>query len=204
MKLFYMPNACSLGIHIILEEIGSAYELVKIDFGKQQQYSDSYRALNPKSKVPSLELDKGGMLTEWPAIAFYLAKQYPEKNLLPEVPLAQARVLETIDYVISTMHMQGFARIFRPGNFAFGAAHHEAVKEKGRGIVENGLGIIESMGAPFVADDYSIADAALFYAELWATKRASIGLPEKCARHYARMLERPAVRRALEQEQITV
>ena len=31
MKLYYMPGACSIGIHVLLEEIGKPYDLQKID-----------------------------------------------------------------------------------------------------------------------------------------------------------------------------
>ena len=38
MKLYYMPGACSIGIHVLLEEIGKPYDLQKIDGAKQEQY----------------------------------------------------------------------------------------------------------------------------------------------------------------------
>ena len=31
MKLYYMPGACSIGIHVLLEEIGKPYDLQKIE-----------------------------------------------------------------------------------------------------------------------------------------------------------------------------
>jgi len=31
MKLYYMPGACSIGIHVLLEEIGKPYDLQKLD-----------------------------------------------------------------------------------------------------------------------------------------------------------------------------
>jgi glutathione S-transferase len=36
--------------------------------------------------------------------------------------------------------------------------------------------------------------------EFWASGRAGIPLPKNCAAHYARMMSRPAVQRALQQE----
>ncbi len=38
MKLFYAPNACSMGIHLLLEEIGEPYQLEKVDFASGAQY----------------------------------------------------------------------------------------------------------------------------------------------------------------------
>ncbi|NCY25840.1 MAG: glutathione S-transferase, partial [Alphaproteobacteria bacterium] len=31
MKLFYAPGACSIGIHLLLEEIGKPYEAVLLN-----------------------------------------------------------------------------------------------------------------------------------------------------------------------------
>ena len=63
MKLYYMPGACSLGIHVILEEIGKPYDLHKIDGAKQEQYGPDFVKINPKSKVPTLSRDDGSTLT---------------------------------------------------------------------------------------------------------------------------------------------
>jgi glutathione S-transferase len=73
MKLYYMPGACSIGIHVLLEEIGKPYDLQKIDGAKQEQYGPDFVKINPKSKVPTLQRDDGSVLTEFPAIATWLA-----------------------------------------------------------------------------------------------------------------------------------
>ena len=39
-----------------------------------------------------------------------------------------------MDYVVATVHMQGFSRMFRPGNFSPNAADEEKVKARGREI----------------------------------------------------------------------
>ena len=56
-------------------------------------------------------------------------------------------------------------------------------------------------GKEWVVGSFSVADAALFYVEHWAGRMA-IELPANCAAHKARMLARPAVARAMEQEGI--
>ena len=37
MKLYYSPGACSLGIHVLLEEIGKPYELAKVDLRSRRR-----------------------------------------------------------------------------------------------------------------------------------------------------------------------
>ena len=52
--------------------------------------------------------DDGSVLTEYPAIAYWLARTNPDKKLLPDDVDAQARALEALDYAVATVHMQGF------------------------------------------------------------------------------------------------
>jgi glutathione S-transferase len=202
VDLYYSPGACSIGIHVLLEEIGTPYRLHKVSLKDGEQYKPEFLAINPKAKVPTLVRDDGTVLTEFPAIATWLALTNREKQLLPESPEATARTLEAMDYVVSTLHMQGFSRIFRPSNFAPSESDHEAVRAKGREIFEKGLGVMDNAlhGREYLVGDFSVADAALFYVEFWGADRLRMELPPNCASHYARMKARPAVQKALRDE----
>ncbi len=82
--------------------------LIKADVTKQRSadasetvvWDDLPTSINPKGKVPTLVRDDGSVLTEYVAIATWLA-----------------RALEAMNYVVGTLHMQGFARAFKPANF---------------------------------------------------------------------------------------
>ncbi|HVC61642.1 MAG TPA: glutathione S-transferase N-terminal domain-containing protein [Acetobacteraceae bacterium] len=202
MKLLFAPGACSLGIHLLLEEIGKPYETERVNLQGGAQYQPPFTTVNPKSKVPTLVRDDGSVLTEFPAIAYWLARTNPAAKLLPDDPDAQARALEAMDYVVATMHMQGFTRIFRPGNFSPNAADEDAVKARGKEIFEKGLAIMDTAlaGKDYLVGPFSIADAALFYVEFWGAARLKMDLPANCAAHYKRMLARPAVQRMMQQE----
>jgi len=206
MKLYYASGACSLGIHVLLEEIGRPYELRKINIREGEQFKPEYTSVNPKSKVPALERDDGSVLTEFGAIATYLARVNADKNLLPTDPEAEVRLLEAMDYIVGTMHMQGFSRMFRPGGFAPSEADHDAVKARGNEIFVKGFHHIEQALAdkPYLGGDhFSIGDAALFYVEVWA-HRFKVEMPPKIAAHFDRMRQRPAVQKALADEGITL
>lgn len=201
MKLYYAPGACSIGIHILLEEIGKPYELVPVNLREGEQYKPGFTAVNAKSRVPTLTRDDDSTLTEFPAIAYWLARTNPFANLLPDDIDQQARALELLDYAVATVHMQGFTRQFRPANFTPSAADEEAVKAKGKEIAEKGFANIDKAlaGKDYAVGKFSIADTAIFYVALWA-KRVNIALPANLAAHFARMSARPAVQRVLQQE----
>ena len=201
MKLYFAPGACSIGIHVLMEEIGKPFERHKMNFAEREQYGDAFVQKNPKSKVPTLEKDDGSVLTEFPAIATYLAASNPDKKLLPASADDMAKALEVMDYCVATIHMQGFARIFTTSAFTADEAAFDAVKARGREIAVKGLGLMDAVleGKDYVAGAFSIADAALFYVEFWADK-TSIDLPANCLAHYRRMRARPAVHRVLREE----
>ena len=201
MKLYYAPGACSIGIHVVLEEIGQPYDAEVVNLREGAQHKPDFTAVNPKSKVPTLKRDDGSVQTEYPAIAYWLARTNPYSNLLPDNLDLQARALELIDYCVATIHMQGFSRLFRASNFTPNAADEEAVKARGKELVEKGFANLDKAleGKDYAVGAYSIADSALFYVEFWAG-RVGITLPPNCAAHLERMKARPAVQRVLQQE----
>lgn len=203
MKLYYAPGACSIGIHVLLEEIGQPYELEAVNLREGAQHKPEYAAMNPKSKVPALLRDDGTLLTEYPAIAYWLARANPSSNLLPDNIDQQARALEIMDYCVATMHMQGFARLFRPANFSPDPAQEEAVKARGKEIAIKGFDTLNATleGKDYAIGPFSIADSAVFYVEFWAG-RVGIPLPANCAAHFERMKARPAIQRTMQQESV--
>ena len=201
MKLYYAPGACSIGIHVLLEEIGKPYDSERVNLQQGEQYKPPFTSVNTKSKVPTLTKDDGAILTEYPAIAYWLAKTNPSAKLLPEDIDQQARALELTDYAVATIHMQGFARQFRSSNFTPNPADEDAVKARGKEIAEKGFALVDKSlaGKDYAVGSFSIADSAIFYVELWS-KRVGIALPPNCAAHLDRMLGRPSVQRVMQQE----
>jgi glutathione S-transferase len=202
MKLMYSPGACSIGIHVLLEEIGKPYEAQLVNLREGAQFKPDFTAVNPKSKVPTLVRDDGSVLTEYPAIAYWLARTNPDKKLLPDDVDAQARAFEALDYCVSTLHMQGFSRLFRASNYTPNEADEDKVKERGKEMCEKGFAVMDKAlaGKEYLTGAFSIADSALFYVEFWGGKRMNMKLPANCEAHLNRMMARPAVQRVLQQE----
>ena len=201
MKLYLTPGSCTTGIHILMEELDLVFEAHPVNLMNGDHNRPEYLALNPKATIPTLVRNDGSALTEFQAIAYWLARSYPKAKLLPGDPDGDARVIELMDYAVGTIHGQGFARIFTTDKFALREADFEAVKAQGMDIVNRAFAIVnDSLSAQgYVMDSFSIADAALFYVEFWADK-IGILLPENCLRHYRLMLQRPVVRRVLMEE----
>jgi len=201
IKFYMTPGSCSTGIHILLEELELPFEVTIVNLPRGDHLKPDYLAINPKASIPTLVRNDGSALTEFQAIAWWLARSHPKAKLLPDDADGEARVIETIDAVVGTLHGQGYTRNFTTANFTPNEADHEAVKARGREIVGQGFAVLNDAlaGRDYVAEDFSIADAALFYVEFWADK-LGIALPEHCGAHYQRMRARPTVQRVLQEE----
>ena len=201
MKFYMTPGSCSTGIHILLEELELPFEVYLVNLMAGDQFKPEYIEINPKSTIPTLVRDDGVSITEFQAIAWWLARRYPKSILLPEEIDKEASVIEIMAFVTGTIHGQGYTRLFTTTNYTSNEAEHAAIQARGREIVSNGLAVMDKVlaGKDYVVGNFSIADAALFYVEFWADK-IKLELPANCLAHYKRMIQRPEVRRVLLEE----
>lgn len=203
MKLYYLPGACQIGIHALLAEIGKPFETEKAARPGTPEF-EVYTRINPKGKVPALIRDDGSLLTEFPVIALYLARTNPEKGLIPTDIEGEIRVLEMAEYLVSTVHMQGYTRARRPEKFAPSEADHPAVRAQGLKVFQAGLDRAERQidGKEWLFAKLSIADFALFYLEHWSVLNGIGSLGPGCQAHHDRLWSKVAICRAVESELI--
>lgn len=201
LTLFFTPGACSLAAHIVLEESGEKYEKHAVDMAKGEQRSEAYLKINPQGRVPALGLDNGESLSENTAILPYLGKRF---GLWPTEPLGEAKALSLIGFFAASVH-PAHAHFGRPERYAADTAAFPTIKEMGLKTFHGYLKQIDAMlaGRDWLAEKYSVLDpyGLVFYA--WGFRRE---LPVQELKHYTafkdRMLQRPGVRRALEEEKI--
>jgi len=201
LKFYMTPGSCTTGIHILLEELDLLFEVHLVNLLAGDSSSDEFLSLNPKGSIPVLITEQGRVITEFQAIAWWLARSYPKAGLLPNDIEGEVRVLEMMDYAVATLHGQAFTRIFTSEKYSENPLDHAAIKQQGRDMVDACFKVIDGMlgETDYVTDSFSIADAALFYPEFWAV-HSQIALPPRCQRHFEILLARPAVKRVLYEE----
>ena len=203
MKLYYAKGTCALASHIALEEAGAEYSTVRLNFAAQEQRSPEYLSINPKGRVPTLITERG-TLTETPAMLAFIAQTYPEAQLAPlHDPFRFAEVQAFNSYLCSTVHVAHAHRL-RGTRWADEPAAIESMKRKVPETMAACFDMIESkmLRGPWVmGDSYTVADPYLFVMTGWLPSDGvdPARFPGISA-HYARMLERPAVQRALARE----
>jgi glutathione S-transferase len=201
MKFYMTPGSCSTGIHIILEELEEVFEVTIVNLPAGDHFKPDYVAINPKSTIPALVRKDGSVLTEVPAIAYWLGRAHPRAKLWPADIESETRAIEAMAYTAGTIHGHGFARIFATKSFSSNPTEQQAVQALGREIVTKGFAILNATlrGRDYVAGAFSVADPVAFYVEFWADK-LNMPLPENVLAHYRRMLARDAVQRVLREE----
>ncbi len=103
-KLWYSRKSCAYAPHILLYESGVEFEAEHLDFDKNEQISPAFLQINPKGRVPAL-VTRDGVLTENPAILFFLAQAFPEKAFAPNNPFELAKAQAFNNFIASTVHV---------------------------------------------------------------------------------------------------
>jgi glutathione S-transferase len=198
MKLYFAPDTCSLSPHIVLQELGLPYELVRVNNRtKRTSTGGDFLAVNPKGYVAALELETGEVLTEGPAIVQYLADLKPEAGLAPAAgTLARVRLQEWLNFITSEVHA-GSSPLF-----------NRALPEEALAIFRDRLfrrlDFIEvnlTSRDHLVGDGFTVADAYLFTVLGWM-KGFSIDLDRwpAIALYMQRIDTRASVQSALARE----
>lgn len=111
MKLIYAKGACSLSVHILLEELGVPYEKEAVSLRDKTRLEE----ITPKSYVPVLVLDDGEVLAEASCILQYLCEKEHRLDLIGGAPgsLEKFRVIEWLDFVSTEIH-KAVGPLFKP------------------------------------------------------------------------------------------
>jgi glutathione S-transferase len=192
MKLYYSKGSCSLASHIVLEEAGAKFTTQRIDLRAGDQRQPEYLKVNPKAKVPALELEGGEVLTENPAIMSYIADTHPQARLLAAPgELARARAQEWLAWCASTVHVQ-FSPLFRNRD-------DEAMRAATQANLER---FAAWLRGPFVlGEQFSIADAYTLLFYLWG-KSFGFNIGDQHRASAKALLARPGVQRAVTTQEL--
>jgi GST-like protein len=181
-------------VSIALEELGIPYQAHPIDISKDEQYAPDFLKISPNNRIPAIvDRDNNFSLMESGAILIYLAEK--AGKLMPKDPQKRFRVLEWLMW-----QMGG------PGPM-FGQVHHFVKYNKGKapyaeerylkeahrlyGVLDKRLASRE-----YVADDYSIADIAIWpWTSRFEWQTIDLNQYPNVKRWYVAIANRPAVQK---------
>lgn len=207
LRLHYYPGFISLATHIVIEEIGSDYELSFVNLHKGPNKSPSYLTLHPDGLVPVLE-DGDLVLYESVAVILHLLETKGGGSLLPEQGNAlRPHFYKWLMWLATALHAN-LSLYLHPNKAAASAEAQEEVRDAAEQRVNAQFDRVEDElarhgGAWFLGDTYTAVDAYLFTLARWSRgmRRPAASRPQLGA-YLQRMIARPAVQRAHAQEHI--
>lgn len=210
LHLHYYPGNASLTPHMLLEEFGVQYQLDLVDRTKGAHKSPGYLKLNPNGLIPVL-IDADLVLYEAAAICLHLVDVHPKAGLAPALGTPErAHFYKRLIWLTNTLQAM-LIHYFYPERLvddsnAEGAAQVRAHAEAKIGTMLDQLDAeLARHGQPWLLGaNYSAVDPYALMLCRWTRglKRPARALPH-LAPYLQRVLDRPAVQRAFEQEGLT-
>lgn len=187
--LVFYTNPMSRGriVRWMLEELGTDYRQVLVDYGAQMKASD-YLAINPMGKVPAL-VHRGRVVTECAAICAYLADAFPDAGLAPE-PTERAAYYRWLFFAAGPLEAAVMDRVLNV------AVSKDQERMVGYGTYEK---TIDTLTTAVSATDYvaggrfTAADVYIGSHLMWGMEFGSIPTRPEFETYVARLLNRPAL-----------
>ena len=207
IRLHYYPSNASMAPHMLLEELGLRYELVLVDRTVGAHKSPEYLKLNPNGLIPVLE-DGGLVLYETAAICLHLVDSHPHAGLAPALGTPQrAHFYKWLMWLTNTLQAS-LSVYFYPERWADG---DDAIAQVRAHAETRIVGLLEQLDAELarhrgpwlLGEGYSVLDPYALMLCRWTRgfEKPARSLPA-LGPYLQRVLARPAIRRAFEQERL--
>lgn len=168
-KLFYALKSASMGVRVLLEEIGAPYELLETSVAMDQPRPAELLAVNPNGWAPVLIWD-GGAMYECAAITMFLCDRHPEAGLAPAVDdPVRALYLQTLVYFSSSVQ-NAYQLTYYPDRFVEMKEDETSAEARGaRRLRETWAVIDRQIGDNewVLGERFSAADIYLFMLTTW-------------------------------------
>ncbi len=196
--LYYMPGACSMAIHVVLNELGQQVTLENVGGDKRPE---AFLKINPRGNVPTL-VDDGHTIREGGAIIVYLNDKH-KGALLPASGFERAAALEWLMFCNATLH-PAYGRAF----FAMKALKGEEQKNILSLSVSNINKLWQDVEQRLGSSEYlagntlTAGDILLTVIANWSAHFPDIKIGENTKRLLREVIARPAYQKALQAEKV--
>ncbi|MEM8774340.1 MAG: glutathione S-transferase family protein [Pseudomonadota bacterium] len=189
-ELYYADGSASMGVRVLLEEIGVQYELLQTTIDMDKPRPAEQLALNPNGWVPVLVWDNQAMY-ECAAITVFLCDRHPDSGLAPGLndPL-RAVYLQTLVYFSNSVQ-NAFQLTYYPDRFADTPGDEPSAERRGNRRLRETWGVIDRQIADnkwLLGDKFSAADIYLYMLTTWLSD----------AKDHPKVEEFPSVKRIAE------
>ena len=181
------------------------YQKISVNLKQRQHLSEAFKRINPSQRVPALEFN-GEYFSEAMALLLFLEQCHPQ-GLLPALPELLARVLQKMNWLSNTLHID-FAALWRPVRFSDNEDVQQQLSAEAKARLRNHFETIDedlSTTRFWISEELTLADYYLLPFLRWGniviTEVAGLTAIQ---RYLASMAALPEVKAALELEAISL
>ncbi|MDX1481386.1 MAG: glutathione S-transferase N-terminal domain-containing protein [Woeseiaceae bacterium] len=200
IDFYFWPTPNGKKVAIMLEECGLDYDLKPVNILEGEQFDEAFLAISPNNKIPAI-VDRSGpdgepfALFESGAILEYLAEK--SGRFLPTATAARFRTLAWLHFQVGSVgpmfgqcgHFLGYA----PEKIPYAIERYQKETNRLYGVMDDRLADRE-----FLADEYSIADMAVYpWVEVRWLHEIDIDAYPNVRRWFEAISKRPAVQRGM-------
>lgn len=202
------PGSSAFAPHIVLEEIGTPYNIEMMSRGHPETKSEEFRRINPKGRIPVLAAD-GFLLTEAPAILLHLGLTNPVAGLIGPDHQSIVRAVEWTNWLSGTVHAVAVRMVWKADYFLPNVSMHGPLIQRGMEHLLSAFSLIEAklQGCEYaLGNAYSVVDPYLLVFFRWGN-RMHIDMRRNYpawTAHAQRLERREAVQRTISQEGISL
>ena len=168
-KLYYADGTASMGVRVLLEEIGAPYELIPTTTDINKPRPPEQLKINPNGWVPVLVWGDHSMY-ECAAITIFLCYLYTEAKLAPAIDAPERSLfLQTLVYFSNSIQT-AFQLDYRPYRFTDTPADEPSARRRGQQRLRETWQVIDAQIGDnlwVLGDQFSAADIYLFMLTTW-------------------------------------
>lgn len=203
-QLYFSPGACSMAIHVVLNEIGAEVQLIDASIAAGKTKEPEFLTLNPQGQVPLL-VDEGKALREGAAQIIYLCEKHG-CDLLPKGGAARTEALQWLMIANSSLHPAYARAFFLKKNAGTDEATMQHLYKAASASIQKLWDEIEAQleGRDYLCGNHcTAADILITVIANWSgglKEPVTFGTRTKAL--FKRIIERQSYKKALEREQV--
>ena len=168
-KLYYADGTASMGVRVLLEEIGARYELIPTTTDRKKPRPAKQMMINPNGWVPVLFWDDSAMY-ECAAITMFLCDRHMDAKLAPRMEAPERSLfLQTLVYFSSSVQT-AFQLDYHAHRFADKLEDEPSAQRRGCRILKETWQVIDDQideNQWVLGNQFSAADIYLFMLTTW-------------------------------------
>jgi len=201
--LYYAPGACSMAVHIALNECNQPVKLEKVDMMAGQQRTPEFLKINPRGQVPVL-VDDGHVIYEGAAQMIHILEKH-NSPLLPKSGAARTDALQWLMFCNASLH-PAYARVFFLMKNGPDDATKQALFDTACAMINKSWGLVEERlsQSPYLAGpEVTMADILLTVIANWSPHMPRpITIGPNTKKLLQQIINRPSYKKAIEIEQV--